>query len=73
MQEEGTTGSKRLLPALPPGEFIDEPEVIDRFVVQILPGGVLTFMGTRERIEEFLQACAEEGLELRVDYLSLCG
>jgi hypothetical protein len=73
MQEESRMSEGRLLPELPAGEFIDRPEVIDRFVIQILPEGVLTFMGTRERIAEFLQICAEEGLELRVEYVTLCG
>ena len=65
--------STRLLPALPEGEYINKPEEIDRFIVQILPGGVLVFKGSRARIEEFLQACKEEGLVLTVDHVSLCG
>jgi hypothetical protein len=67
------TGAVRLIPALPPGEFVVEPEEIDRFVVRLLPDGTLYFKGTRERITAFLAACREVGLEVRVAYVSLCG
>jgi hypothetical protein len=63
----------RLIPPLPIGEYIHKPDEIDRFIVQIWPGGKLYFKGSRERIEEFLRLCAEAGLEIAVDHISLCG
>lgn len=67
------TSDLPLLPPLPEGDFIDPPPEIDRFTVQIFPNGTMAFKGPRARIEEFLQACAEHGLILEVDYTSLCG
>jgi hypothetical protein len=63
----------RLLPALEPGDFIDKPEEIDRFMVRIWPDGTLYFKGSRARIEEFLQVCAAEGLDIHVNHIALCG
>ena len=65
--------AKRLLPALPPGDFVDKPEEIDRFIVRVWPDGTLHFKGSRARIEDFLQKCKESGLEITVDHISLCG
>ncbi len=64
---------ERLIPALPVGDFVSKPDDIDRFMVRIWPDGRLYFKGTRERIEKFLFLCAEAGLEVRVDHISLCG
>ena len=64
---------ERLLPALPAGDFVNKPEEIDRFIVRVWPDGRLYFKGTRERIDEFLRLCGEEGVEINVDYISLCG
>ena len=66
-------GSERLIPALPPGDFVDKPEEIDRFIVQIWPDGSLYFKGTRTRIDEFLRLCAKAGVDVQVDHISLCG
>lgn len=65
--------SQRLLPALPAGEFVNKPQEIDRFVVRVWPDGSLYFKGSRERIDEFLRLCTEEGLDVQVDHISLCG
>ena len=65
--------AQRLIPALPPGDFVDPPEEIDRFLVRIWPDGTLYFKGSRARIEEFLRECAEVGLEVKVNHISLCG
>ncbi|HEU5382459.1 MAG TPA: hypothetical protein VFV38_44170 [Ktedonobacteraceae bacterium] len=65
--------SERLLPELPAGNFVNKPEEIDRFLLQCWPDGTLRFKSSRKRIEEFLRLCAEEGLEVRVDHISLCG
>jgi hypothetical protein len=67
------TSSRRLVPALPEGDFVDKPEEIDRFIVRLWPDGTLFFKGNRARIDEFLALCAEAGLELEVDHISLCG
>ncbi|GEM_PF-2348363 len=69
--EASATG--RLIPPLPRGPFVDEPEEIDRFVVRILPDGSIYFKGARKQIEAFLAACAEVGLEVRVNQIALCG
>lgn len=66
-------GSQRLILELPEGDFIDKPEEIDRFIVQIWPDGTLFFKGSRVRIDEFLTLCAEAGLSVQVDHISLCG
>ncbi len=66
-------GGTRLIPALPAGDFISEPEEIDRFTVQLLTDGTIYFKGTRARIEEFLEGCAAVGLDVHVDHISLCG
>lgn len=65
--------AQRLIPALSPGAFVEEPEEIDRFLVRIWPDGTIYFKGNRARVEEFLQGCAQAGLEVRVNYISLCG
>ncbi len=52
---------------------MNKPSEIDRFVVRVWPDGKLYFKGSRERIGEFLRLCAEEGLEVQVDHISLCG
>lgn len=67
------TGAERLLPALPPGPYVIEPEEIDRFYVRVQEDGTLFFKGSRARIEEFLRVCAECGLELRVGHIAYCG
>ena len=64
---------ERLLPALPTGEFVNKPEEIDRFIVRVWPDGRIYFKGTRERIDEFLRLCEEDGIEVNVDHVSLCG
>lgn len=64
---------ERLIPALPAGDFVDELEEIDRFIVRIWPDGTISFKGTRSRIDEFLRLCTEMGLEMCVDHISLCG
>ena len=66
-------GAKRLIPALPQGDFVDKPEEIDRFIVRVWPDGTLFFKGNRARIEEFLTLCNEAGLKVQVDHVSLCG
>jgi len=73
MMQKPPNEAQRLLPALPPGDFVDKPEEIDRFVVRVWPDGSLYFKGTRARIEEFLRLCTEAGIEVQVDYISLCG
>ncbi len=65
--------AQRLIPVLPPGDFVNKPEEIDRFTVRLWPDGTLYFKGTRERIDEFLRLCAEAGIEVRIDQVSLCG
>ena len=65
--------AERLLPALPPGPYVIEPEEIDRFYVRVQADGSLFFKGSRARIEEFLRACAASGLELRVGHIAYCG
>lgn len=71
--EQSQDRSQRLLPALPAGEYVHKPQEIDRFVVRVWPDGKLYFKGSRERIDEFLRLCMEEGLEVQVDHISLCG
>ena len=73
MRAEKTSGAERLIPALEHVAFVSEPAAIDRFEVRILPNGTIYFKGSRERIAEFLQACAAEGLETHVDHVALCG
>ena len=65
--------AERLIPALPEGEFVNKPAEIDRFIVQLWPDGTLHFKGSRPRVEEFLRLCADRGLEVHVDHVSLCG
>jgi len=62
-----------LLTALPGVELIDPPEEIDRLVVRLWPDGHLAFKGPRRRVDEFLRVCAEVGLPVDVDHVSLCG
>jgi len=71
-QPEAST-ALRLIPPLPKGPFVAEPEEIDRFVVRVLPDGSLYFKGSRERIDTFLATCAKLGLEVRVNSIALCG
>lgn len=65
--------AERLIPALPVGEFVNKPEEIDRFLLQLWPDGSLRLKGSRKRIEDFLHLCNEEGLNVQVDHISLCG
>jgi hypothetical protein len=67
------TAATRLLPELPPGDFIDQPIASDRFLLRIGPNGEIFFMSTHSRIEEFLQLCTEAGLNIHVDHISRCG
>lgn len=62
-----------LLPPLPDGPFVCEPEEIERLEVSLLPDGTLFARGTRARLEAFTQACAEEGVQLIVDHAAMCG
>lgn len=62
-----------LIPLLPEGDFVTEPEERDRFLVRLWPDGTVSFTGSRPRIAEFLQLCAQAGLEIRVDHISRCG
>lgn len=62
-----------LLPALPDGPFVQEPEDVERLEVCILPEGALFVRGTRARLEAFAQACEEEGIPLIIDHASMCG
>lgn len=66
-------GAARLLAPLPPGPLVAQVAEIDRFYVRIEDDGSLFFKGSRERIEEFLEACADAGLELRVGHIAYCG
>ena len=63
----------RLVPELPPGDFIDPPAATDRFLLRVGANGTLYFKSTRPRIEEFLRLCAEAGLDVQVDHISRCG
>jgi len=63
----------RLIAPLPAGDFINKPEELDRFTIRVLPDGTIAFKGSRARIDEFLQRCADVGLVIQVDYISLCG
>lgn len=71
--EKTQKDGQHLLPRLPGGAFVEKPEEIDRFIVRLWPDGRLYFKGSHERIEDFLRLCAEMGLEVQVDYISLCG
>jgi hypothetical protein len=62
-----------LLPVLPEAGLIEPPEEIDRMVVRLWPDGLLSFKGPRRRVDEFLRVCAELGLHVDVDHVSLCG
>jgi hypothetical protein len=62
-----------LLPELPRAALIDPPEEIDRLVVRLWPDGLVSFKGTGRRVGEFLHTCAELGLRVDVDHVSLCG
>jgi hypothetical protein len=73
MQTPLPKNAERLIPALPEGEFVNKPEEIDRFIVQLWPDGTLNFKGSRAKIEEFLRLCAAEGLHVQIDHISLCG
>jgi hypothetical protein len=63
----------QLVAALPEVDLIDPPEEIDRLIVRLWPDGHLAFKGTRRRVDEFLRVCAEVGLHVDVDHVSLCG
>jgi hypothetical protein len=41
--------------------------------VRVQEDGTLFFKGNRARIEAFLRACEEVGLELRVNHIAFCG
>ena len=69
----GEYGAGRLIPALPPGPYVIEPEDIDRFYVRVQEDGTIFFKGSRERIEAFLRACEAVGLGLRVNHIAFCG
>ncbi len=71
--DQRSENAGRLLPALEPGDFVEKPEEIDRFMVRLWPDGTLYFKGSRGRIEEFLRLCAEEGLDVQVGHIALCG
>ena len=73
MNDDNTLSLIRLLPALPKVEYVQEPEVIDRILIRLYPDGRLYFRGTRARIEEFLRACAADGIGITVDHIALCG
>lgn len=73
MQNSKRQESTRLLAVLPDGDFINRPEEVDRFTIQVLPDGKISFKGSRARVEEFLRACKEVGLVIEIDYISLCG
>ena len=62
-----------LVAALPEVDLIDPPEEIDRMIVRLWPDGRVTFKGPRRRVDEFLRRCAEVGLRVDVDHVSLCG
>lgn len=62
-----------LVPALPDGPFVHEPEAIERLEVCILPDGSLFARGTREHLEAFAQACEAEGICLHIAHASMCG
>jgi hypothetical protein len=64
---------QQLIPSLPEGDFVTEPEQRDRFLVHLWPDGTLSFTGSRPRIAEFLQLCTQAGLQIRVDHISRCG
>ena len=73
---QGRQSTERLVAALPkanPEDFVNPPEVIDRFLVRIGPDGTLYFKGSRARVDEFVQRCIKSGLNMHVDHLSLCG
>lgn len=70
---EKPSALSRYLTVMPEATYIDKPTEIDRFIVRVWPDGKLYFKGSRERIEEFLGLCAEMGLEVQVDHISLCG
>jgi len=64
---------QQLIPCLPEGEFVTQPEERDRFLVHLWPDGTISFTGSRPRIAEFLHLCAQAGLEIQVDHISRCG
>jgi hypothetical protein len=70
---DGPAQVTRLLAALPAGEFVGKPPEVDRFMVRVWPDGTVYFKGSRERIDEFLRACAAQGVQLNIDHISLCG
>lgn len=71
--EVGVASAQPLLPALPVRAFVTTPDEADRFVVWLYEDGTIYFKGTRERIGEFLAACADVGLDVRVGHVALCG
>jgi hypothetical protein len=71
--EPTDTSYERLIAPLPTGDFVHKPDEIDRFLVRVWPDGRIYFKGSRERIDEFLHQCAEAGLSVQVDHISLCG
>lgn len=73
MTQSSPDNSRRIIAELSPGDFVKKPEEIDRLVVRLWPDGTIYFKGTRTRIDEFLRLCAEVGIDISVDYISLCG
>lgn len=64
---------KRLIPALPAGDFVELPEEIDRFLIRLCPDGTIYFKGNEQRIEDFLHMCQQAGLTVHLDHIALCG
>lgn len=49
------------------------PDLPGYLWVSVDAGGHIEFRGSRPAVERFLDACADLGIELRLDYLSWCG
>lgn len=64
---------RHLVQALPPGDYVNAPEAIERVVIHIWPDGRVLLEGDRARIEELLRRCAEARLTVRVDHAGMCG
>lgn len=61
------------IPRLPDGPMVNPPAEVDRFLVRVWPDGTIYFKGPHDRVDEFVAACAEAGIQLNVDHISLCG
>lgn len=59
---EATENNERLIPALSPGDFFNQPEGTDRFLVRLWPDGMIYFKGSKQRIKEFRRLCKVAGL-----------